>query len=126
MPALTAPGLWRLSATLLCAVGLCVLIFGVRTTRSSRHAALVIAAESVGALALVLGLAGRVMAFGIGAVMVGAIATIHFSHGFFMNWYGTATGEGFEYHLLALTLAAIVLVSGSGRYSLDERLTRRA
>jgi predicted membrane-bound spermidine synthase len=44
MPALTAPGLWRLSATLLCAVGLCVLIFGVRTTRSSRHAALAIAA----------------------------------------------------------------------------------
>ena len=89
-------------------------------------ALLVILAESVGALALVLGLGGRLMAFGLGAVMVGAVAMAHLSHGFFMNWTGTAAGEGFEYHLLALGLAAIVLVKGSGAASLDARLTSRS
>src|SRR5262245_55633580 len=49
-------------------------------------AVLVILAESLGALALVLGLAGRFMAFGIAAVMVGAIFMAHLPHGFFMNW----------------------------------------
>jgi len=87
-------------------------------------AVLVILAESLGALALVLGLAGRVTAAGIAAVMVGAVGMAHLAHGFFMNWSGTAAGEGFEYHLLALALAAIVIVRGSGRYSIDGALTR--
>ena len=86
---------------------------------------LVILAESLGAAALVAGLAGRVMAFGIAAVMAGAVGMAHLSHGFFMNWTGTAAGEGFEYHLLAITLAAVVMVRGSGAYSIDARLTRR-
>ncbi len=82
----------------------------------------VILAESLGAAALVLGLFGRVAALGIAAVMIGAIATVHAGHGFFMNWYGSRKGEGFEYHLLALGLAAVVLVRGSGALSLDRAL----
>lgn len=85
-------------------------------------AVLAILAESAGALALVLGFAGRLMAFGIAAVMVGAVLMAHLPHGFFMNWSGTAAGEGFEYHLLALALAAVVIVRGSGRYSVDRKL----
>jgi putative oxidoreductase len=43
-----------------------------------------------------------------------------------MNWFGAlATGqEGFEYHLLAMALALVVVISGSGRWSLDGSLVR--
>jgi putative oxidoreductase len=84
----------------------------------------VILLESLGALALLLGLATRVMAAGLGAIMIGAIATSHAKFGFFMNWFGAQQGEGFEYHLLALGLAASLLVTGGGRASLDARLAR--
>lgn len=89
-------------------------------------ALLVILAESVGALALVAGLLGRVAALGIAAVMAGAIATVHLSHGFFMNWNGNQAGEGFEYHLLALALSLAVMIRGSGAWSLDRLLGRSA
>jgi putative oxidoreductase len=86
-------------------------------------AVLVILIESIGSLALVLGLAGRVMAAGMAAVMVGAIATVHLGNGFFMNWAGTQKGEGFEYHLLAIALALIVMLRGSGAASVDRALS---
>lgn len=82
----------------------------------------VILAESLGSLALLLGLFGRAGALGISAVMIGAVATVHAPNGFFMNWFGNQKGEGFEYHLLALGLAAVVLVRGSGAFSLDRRI----
>jgi len=87
---------------------------------------LAIAAEFLGALGLVVGLAGRGAAFGIAAVMVGAMLTVHVPNGFFMNWSGQAAGEGFEYHILALALAAIVMVRGSGAFSLDRLVLKEA
>lgn len=78
----------------------------------------VIVAESLGALALIVGAGSRFAAAGIAAVMLGAAAT-HVENGFFMNWSGTQAGEGFEFHLLALGLAAVVLISGGGRASVD-------
>jgi putative oxidoreductase len=48
----------------------------------------------------------------------------HLRNGFFMNWYGNQAGEGFEYHLLALGLALVVLVRGSGALSVDRVLSR--
>lgn len=90
---------------------------------------LVIAAESLGALGLVLGAGTRLAAFGVAATMVGAVLTVHLPHGFFMNWGGSQAGEGFEYHLLALALAVPLVVRGAGAYSLDaivaSRLGRR-
>jgi putative oxidoreductase len=83
---------------------------------------LVIMAESLGALALLFGLFGRFMAFSIGLVMLGAIFMVHLPNGFFMNWFGTQKGEGFEYHLLAIGLALVVMINGSGKYSLDRWL----
>src|SRR5687768_14709329 len=68
-------------------------------------ALLVILAESIGALLLIVGLGTRLAALGISAVMVGAVLTSHGSVGFFMNWFGNQTGEGYEYHLLALALS---------------------
>jgi putative oxidoreductase len=36
-----------------------------------------------------------------------------------MNWFGNQKGEGFEYHLLAIGLALIVIIYGAGKASLD-------
>jgi putative oxidoreductase len=85
---------------------------------------LVIVGESLGALGLVLGLCSRVSAFGIAAIMTGAVFIEHLGHGFFMNWFGNQKGEGFEYHLLALALAVPILIWGGGKYALDSELLR--
>lgn len=89
-------------------------------------AALVILAEFLGGIGLLVGALGRVAAVGVGAVMLGAMATVHLSQGFFMNWSGTlpAGTEGWEFHLLALALAAVVAIRGSGALSLDRAWSR--
>lgn len=86
----------------------------------------VILAESLGAVALMIGLLTRVAAFGIFCVMTGAIWMVHWPHGFFMNWFGKQAGEGFEYHLLAIAIALALMVRGGGACSLDGALSRRA
>lgn len=86
---------------------------------------LAVAAEFGGALALIVGLLGRVAAFGIASVMVVAILTVHFANGFFMNWFGNQKGEGFEYHMLAIGLALVVMIQGSGKASLDALIASR-
>ena len=86
---------------------------------------LVILAESLGAVALALGLVGRFMAFGIAATMVGAVLMVHGHVGFFINWSGQQGGEGYEYHLLALAMAVAVMIRGSGALSIDRVLQRR-
>jgi len=85
---------------------------------------LAILAEFAGSLGLIVGLLGRVAAFGIASTMTVAILTVHVANGFFMNWAGSQKGEGFEYHLLAIGLALIVMVCGSGKASLDRLLTK--
>lgn len=87
-------------------------------------ALLVIAIEFLGPLALAIGALTRLAALGMVAVMVGAIATVHASHGFFMNWSGAQQGEGFEYHLLVIGIALALLSGGAGRFSLDHRFAR--
>src|SRR5712672_4478216 len=54
---------------------------------------LAIAAEFFGGLGLILGFLTRIAAFGISVNMLVAIATVHHSYGFFMNWAGTQKGE---------------------------------
>ena len=79
--------------------------------------------ESLGMIALALGFLGRVWAAAMGIVMVVAVwKAQHFRH-FFMNWYmEPRRPEGFELHLLVTGLVLIVLVCGSGKWSLDRRL----
>jgi putative oxidoreductase len=84
---------------------------------------LVIFCEFFGALSLITGLLGRLGAFGILCVMVGAILTVHLANGFFMNWMGNQKGEGIEYHILAIGIALAVLIKGSGRFSVDRALS---
>lgn len=88
-------------------------------------ALLIVLAESLGALALIAGLATRFSAFGIAAVMVGAVLTTHLDHGFFMNWFGAQKGEGYEYHLLTLALAVPLMLRGGGKYAVDTFLLDR-
>jgi putative oxidoreductase len=88
-------------------------------------ALLVILAESLGALLLLAGLGTRLAAFGISAVMLGAIATTHWKVGFFMNWFGNQAGEGYEFHLLALALGVPLLIAGGGRCALDSWVSAR-
>ena len=88
-------------------------------------ALLVILGESIGALALLAGLGTRLAAFGISAIMLGAVLTAHGSVGFFMNWFGNQPGEGYEYHLLALALSVPLVIAGGGRYALDSWVRAR-
>ena len=82
-------------------------------------ATLAVLAESVGVLLLFTGFLSRLAAFGIFVNMVVALFLVHFSNGFFMNWSGQQAGEGFEYHLLAIGLAVVIMIRGGGAVSLD-------
>ena len=89
-------------------------------------ALLAIAAEFLGSLALVTGFLSRIAALGIIVEMAVAVAMVHAPNGFFMNWFGNQKGEGFEYHLLAIGLALIVLIYGGGKASADSLIGRPA
>ena len=88
-------------------------------------AILIIVGESVGAVCLIIGFMGRICAIGIITIMTGAIVTVHAKYGFFMNWFGTQEGQGYEYHLLAIGLGLAVLVGGSGKFSIDRFITNK-
>lgn len=87
-------------------------------------AAGVILLELLGPLLLLAGLGTRLVALGFVGLMLGAIVTVHAPHGFFMNWFGAQQGEGFEYHLLVIGMAAALAFAGGGRWSMDRRLAR--
>lgn len=87
-------------------------------------AAFIIFIESLGAVLLILGFAGRINAALIGVVMLGAFFVDHIHHGFYMNWFGTQKGEGFEFDILFIAIAGVLAVNGSGAWSLDRSLTR--
>lgn len=83
---------------------------------------LVVMAEFAGSIGLILGLFSRVSAFGIAVNMLVAVLMVDAPNGIFMNWMSTQKGEGFEYHLLALGLALVVIVFGGGKWSIDSVL----
>lgn len=80
---------------------------------------LAICAEFLGSIGLILGLLGRVAAFGIACNMLVAVAMVHWRFGLFANWAGNQKGEGIEYHLLALAIAFAIMIKGSGAFSVD-------
>jgi putative oxidoreductase len=85
-------------------------------------ALLVIATQFVGAIALILGLFTRLAALGIAANMLVAVAMVHAQFGWFMNWFGKQKGEGFEYHLLAIAIAAVLILRGGGKWAADKAI----
>ena len=80
--------------------------------------------ESAGAFLLLLGFGTRIWALGIGILMLVA-SHYHLANGFFMNWFGNQKGEGIEFHLLSITMAAALFLLGGGRWSVDRRLEQR-
>jgi putative oxidoreductase len=80
---------------------------------------LVIVIEFFGALSLILGFATRLWSVAILFLTIGIIQTAHSQYGFFMNWFGNQKGEGIEYFLLMLGLAASLVLSGAGKFSID-------
>ena len=92
---------------------------------STLVAVLVTIGEFLGGLGLLLGFLSRVAAAGIGIIMVGAVLTVNWRNGFFMNWAGKPVREGFEFHILALGIVVAIMILGGGKWSVDRALTER-
>lgn len=86
---------------------------------------LVILLQSVGAVLILSGTATRLMAFATIILFIGMIVKTHLHHGFFMNWSGRQAAEGFEYHILVIGLALLLLIYGAGRFSVDLLLAKK-
>jgi putative oxidoreductase len=74
------------------------------------------ASEVIGGLLIALGLLGPLGPAMIIAVMIVAIATVHWAHGLF------AQNNGFELPLLYIAAAAAIGLIGNGAFSLDAAL----
>jgi len=79
--------------------------------------------ECFGGLAMILGVLVRPAAVGLIIVMLVAIAKVHWSNGFFINWsLEPGKGHGFEMNLALIGMALAVLVGGAGALSIDRWL----
>ena len=85
---------------------------------------LVIMTEFFGGLGLIFGFLTRIPALGIGVEMIVAALMVHLPNGFFMNWYGSQKGEGYEFHILAVAISFALLVRGAGAFSVDRALSK--
>jgi len=84
-----------------------------------------IAAEFLGSLGLIVGFLGRISAFGLLANFIVASSMVYKQGGFFfMNWGGQQKGEGVEFFILVLVVAIVIMIRGSGAWSVDRALTR--
>lgn len=80
---------------------------------------LVIAGESIGALALIVGFCTRFCAASIAIIMAGAAFFVHSQGGFF------ASNNGFEMHLLAIGIGIALTMSGGGALSVDGVIAKK-
>lgn len=80
-------------------------------------APLVTAVEIAGGSLLVLGLASRMAGAVLAVVMVVALLTVHWPHGFFLP-------NGYEFVLVLAAGNLTVLLSGPGSFSLDGQFAR--
>ena len=79
--------------------------------------------ELLGGIGLLLGLFTRLAALAIIAMMVGAIAKVHWPHGFFINWeLAPGKGHGLEANLAFIAMAVACVIAGGGALSLDALL----
>lgn len=79
--------------------------------------------EFLGGLAMLVGFLVRPAALGLIGVMVVAMATVHWRHGFFLNWsLEPGRGHGVEMNLALLAMALSILIGGAGVLSIDRLL----
>ena len=86
---------------------------------------LIITLETAGAIALIIGLGTRVIAFSYIVLPLGMILTTHIKNGFFMNWFGTLKGEGYEYFILWIGMALALFILGGGKYAIDKNFIEK-
>lgn len=82
----------------------------------------IILLETFGAVALVAGIATRLLALSFTLLATGIIVTVHIQYGFYMNWEGSQGGEGIEFFLLWIAISLGLMISGGGRLSVDRRI----
>jgi putative oxidoreductase len=82
-------------------------------------ALLIILTETIGMTLLLVGFLSRYFAASTILILLGAIS-FHWPNGFYMNWSGAQSGEGFEFHILLIALAVMLTINGGGQYSLDQ------
>ena len=79
--------------------------------------------EFLSGIGLVLGFLARLCGLGVAAIMVGAMATVHRKHGFFLNVeLKPGVGHGIEYNLALLAMGLAILIEGAGAFSIDRWL----
>ncbi|MDX1625672.1 MAG: DoxX family protein [Wenzhouxiangellaceae bacterium] len=82
---------------------------------------LVFALETLGGIALILGIGTRMVSAILIPILVGA-AWVHVGNG----WVFSAEGGGWEYPVYLVVLAVVQVLLGSGPASLDRKLGREA
>ncbi|HEY3306457.1 MAG TPA: DoxX family protein [Candidatus Binatia bacterium] len=79
--------------------------------------------EFLGGIGLIVGFLTRLAALAVAVVMVGAIATVHWKEGFFINWeLKPGKGHGIEANLAFLAMAVALVIDGGGLWSVDALL----
>jgi putative oxidoreductase len=81
--------------------------------------------ELVGAILLIFGFFTRLWALGIGISITICMFMNHVQNGFFMNWFGQQKGEGFEYHILVIGIAFVLIIKGGGLLSVDGAISKK-
>jgi putative oxidoreductase len=100
-------------------------MFTVKAGIPVLFAFLAIMAESIGPVFLIAGFFTRIAALGLAVNMIVCAAGNHLKNGFFMNWFGNQQGEGFEYHILVVAIAAALMIKGGGRWSVDGIISKK-
>ena len=82
-------------------------------------AVILIVAELLGGIALILGLFTRYAAKILAIVAVVALFTVHISKGFFIGQ------GGYEFILLILAASISVMITGPGKWALDDMMSQK-
>jgi putative oxidoreductase len=75
--------------------------------------------ELLGGVAMLLGFLTRPAAVGLAIIMAGAIATVHWPHGFDIR------NQGWEYNFAILVLCGAAFLLGGGQLAVDRLFTLR-
>ena len=76
--------------------------------------------ECFGGLAMIVGFLARPAALGLILVMLVAVAKVHASNGFFLNFAMTpGKGHGYEFNLVLIAMSLSILIGGAGAFSID-------
>ena len=74
--------------------------------------------QLIGGIALAVGFLTRLAALGIAIIMGGAIATVHWPHGFSIQ------DHGYEYNFVLIVICVAVMLLGPGNFAVDHLKAR--